>query len=177
MNQTTPLSRAILRKFLMLGTPISSHRHSLWAISTSSRVGATSNCIQRFEELNSSVLSTLITTWSPRLSRWLVMQFSWNIRPRSPRVFHESLNKTAAIILITNTAPAMAQHERSRTSRRERKSRHVWALGLFGSVSGNHGEIVLLMQIEHWMTFEIVLKIELRNHDFVRLVRNYRSRG
>ena len=132
ITQAIRLSRAMLRKIRILGTPISSHRHSVWALSASFRVGETRSCMQKLEELNNSVRDTL--------SRWLTLQSPLYILPKSPSGFHRIRKVTVAATLKARTIPRIMQHVANRTSRRECHVCHVLARGLLGSTSGNHGE-------------------------------------
>lgn len=67
------------RRFRKLGTPISSHDPFACAVSTSSRVGATTNCKQRLEAPSRSVLKTLMSTCNIVSYLATRLQSSWRM--------------------------------------------------------------------------------------------------
>lgn len=119
---------------------MSSHCPFWCASSISFRVGEPRICMHKLEQLRSRVLSTLMTMWSPRLSRLLLSQLPVYILPRPPRLLHLKLNTRVAVRLVTNTIPVITQHVIKRTSLRDHHVRQVLARGLSGSTCGNQGD-------------------------------------
>jgi len=73
-TQTTHLLLWMLKRFLKLGTPISSHRLEACALSTSSRVGATKICIEKLLAPRRRLDKMLMATCSFRLRSLAVSQ-------------------------------------------------------------------------------------------------------
>ena len=111
----------------------------LCALLTSDRVGATSNCIHRFDEPSNSVLSTLIMTCMPRSMFVILEQSPVYILLMSSFVPHFFLKMTVTRRLSRKVSPAVDEHVHKTTSRLERHVRKVRARLFLGSTFGNQG--------------------------------------
>jgi hypothetical protein len=97
--------------FFQLGMPMSSQIFFRCAVSISSRVGATNNCMQRLEAPSSSVERMLMPMWEPRpiiLTR--LQSPSYNLmRPLSERIPYLEPKTATSTTLTTRTIIELAK--------------------------------------------------------------------
>ena len=138
-NHARTLSRAIFRRFLTLGVPISNQKDFSCALSTSARVGATRSCMQKLLAPKSKVERTLINKWSQRSSLWALAQLPRYIVPIPFWVPNLACAHAVKAMFVTRTRAAVNCWTQKTVVRFEIFVRNFWALGCSGSNSGSHG--------------------------------------